>query len=371
LVFDRTPFYGESGGQAGDWGKIKTPSGAMEVEDAKKIGDTIVHIGRLLRGKIEKGETAEVSINEGIRNEIMRNHTATHLLQAALKKVLGEHVRQTGSLVDQGHLRFDFTHMKKMEPREVARVEDVVNDAIKKALAVKKEIKGLNDAKKDGAIALFGEKYGDRVRVVSVGDISKELCGGTHVNNTREIGFFKITSESSIASGIRRIEALTGSAAEAWIEKQKKHESLKLKAQSEKEEKKKILNKRLDEEIARIDLLIAKGKIIGDAKIIIDIIEDIDIDGLRTLSDKIRLKEKSAVIILATESYGKASFIAVATEDVVKKNIKAADLARELAKLLNGSGGGRPDFAQGGGKDATGLGPALEKIRDVIKEKLL
>lgn len=371
VILDRTPFYGESGGQAGDWGKIETKSGVMEVEDAKKIGDTIVHIGRLLRGKIEKGETAEVSINKDIRNKIMRNHTATHLLQAALKKVLGEHVRQTGSLVDQDHLRFDFTHMKKMEPREVTRVEDIVNDAIKKALAVKKEIKSLNDAKKDGAIALFGEKYSEEVRVVSVGDISKELCGGTHVNNTREIGFFKLTSESSIASGIRRIEALTGSAAEIWVEKQKKHESLKLKAQEKKEDKKKILNKRLNEEIARLDSLIAKGKTVGNTKVIIDVIEDIDIDGLRTLSDKIRLKEKSAVIILATKSGDKVSFIAVATEDVVKKNIKAGDLARELAKLLNGSGGGRPDFAQGGSKDAARLGAAFEKISDVIKEKLL
>ncbi len=371
VILDRTPFYGESGGQAGDWGKIKTPSGAMEVEDAKKIGDTIVHIGRLLRGKIEKGETAEVSINEDIRNKIMRNHTATHLLQAALRKVLGEHVRQTGSLVDHDHLRFDFTHMKKMEPREVTRVEDIVNDAIKKALAVKKEIKSLNDAKKDGVIALFGEKYSEEVRVVSVGDFSKELCGGTHVNNTREIGFFKITSEGSVASGIRRIEALTGSAAEAWVEKQKDLEDLKLKAQSEKEEKKKILNKRLNEEIARIDSLIAKGKTVGNTKVIIDVIEDIDIDGLRTISDKIRLKEKSAVIILATKSDDRVSFITVITEDLVKKNIRADDLAKELARLLNGSGGGRPDFAQGGGKDAAGLSSALEKIGNVIKEKLL
>ena len=371
VILDKTPFYGESGGQVGDWGKIETKSGAMEVEDAKKIGDTIVHIGKILRGKIEKGETAKVSINEDVRKRIMCNHTATHLLQAALRKVLGEHVCQTGSLVDQDHLRFDFAHMKKMEPREVARVEDIVNEAVKKAISVKKEIKVLADAKKDGAVALFGEKYGDKVRVVSVGDISKELCGGTHVDNTSQIGFFKITGESSIASGVRRIEALTGEAAEEWVKKQKKAEKLKVKAEGEKAALKKQLNQRLNEEIANLDSLIAKGKTIVNTKVITQIIDGIDIDGLRTLSDKIRLKEKSAVIILATKADDKASFITVVTEDIVKKNIKAGDLAKELAKLLNGSGGGKPDFAQGGGKDAAGLGAALEKISGIIKEKII
>jgi alanyl-tRNA synthetase len=370
VILDKTPFYGESGGQVGDWGKVETKSGAMEVEDAKKIGDTIVHIGKMLRGKIEKGETAKVSINEDVRKRIMRNHTATHLLQAALRKVLGEHVRQTGSLVDQDHLRFDFTHIKKMEPREVARVEEIVNGAIGEAIAVEKEIKSLADAKAAGAVALFGEKYGDKVRVVSIGHVSKELCGGTHVDNTKDIGFFKITSESSIASGVRRIEALTGKAAEEWVKKQKEAESLKLKAESEKETKKKLLSKRLNEEIAKLDLLITKGKTIANTKVITQIIEDIDMDGLRTLSDKIRLKEKSAVIILATKADDRASFIAVVTEDIVKKNIKAGDLAKELAKLLNGSGGGKPDFAQGGGRDTAGLKGALEKISDTIKERL-
>ena len=209
------------------------------------------------------------------------------------------------------------------------------------------------------------------VRVVSIGDVSKELCGGTHVDNTKEIGFFKITSESSIASGVRRIEARTGEAAKIWIEEQKNAEGLKLKAQGEKEEKKKLLGKRLNEEIAKLDLLIAKGKTAGGSKIITDIIEGIDIEGLRTLSDKIRLKEKSAVIILATKADDKVSFITVVTEDLVKKNIRAGDTAKELAKLLNGSGGGKPDFAQGGGKDVSGLAGALEKIGNVIKEKIV
>jgi alanyl-tRNA synthetase len=370
VILDRTPFYGESGGQAGDWGKLETKSGAMEVEDAKKIGDTIVHIGRMLRGRIEKGETAKVSINEDVRNRTMRNHTATHLLQAGLRKVLGEHVRQTGSFVDQDRLRFDFTHMKKLDPREIARVEEIVNDAVKKAIQVKKEIKPIEDAKKDGAMALFGEKYSDLVRVVSVGDVSKELCGGTHVENTKEIGLFKITSESSIASGVRRIEALTGGAAEGWIEKQKKVESLKLKVQGEKEEKKRLLNQRLNEELAKLDSIIAKARPAGSSKVIVETIGNIDIDGLRTISDKIRLKEKSAAIVLATKTDDKPAFIVSVTEDLVKNGLKAGDIAKELAKLLNGAGGGRPDFAQGGGKDATALGAALDKISQILKERL-
>jgi alanyl-tRNA synthetase len=370
VILDRTPFYGESGGQAGDWGKLETKSGAMEVEDAKKIGETIVHIGSMLRGKIEKGETAKVSINEDVRNKTMRNHTATHLLQAALRKVLGEHVRQTGSFVDQDRLRFDFTHMKKLESREVERVEEIVNEAIKKSMPVKKEIKAIADAKKEGAMALFGEKYGDKVRVVSVGDISKELCGGTHVENTKDIGIFRITSESSIASGIRRIEAVTGKAAEEWIKKQKESEEQKMKSQGEKEEKKKFLNKRLNEELAGLDALIAKGKAAGGSKIISAVIGDIDIDGLRTISDKIRLKEKSVAVVLATRADDKAAFIISVTEDLVKKNIKAGDLAKELAGMLGGSGGGKPDFAQGGGKDADGLEKALEKLSQALKERL-
>ncbi|MDP3791031.1 MAG: alanine--tRNA ligase [Candidatus Omnitrophota bacterium] len=370
VILDKTPFYGESGGQVGDWGKLETKSGAMEVEDAKKIGDAIVHIGKMLRGKIEKGETAKVSINEDVRERIMNNHTATHLLQAALRKVLGEHVRQTGSLVDQDRLRFDFTHMKKMDPREVARVEDVVNEAIKDEIAVKKEIKSLSAAKADGAVALFGEKYGDKVRVVSVGTVSKELCGGTHVDNTRDIGFFKIISESSIASGVRRIEALTGRKALEWVEEQKKAEDQRRKSESDKETRKKALSARLDDEIAKLDDVIARSAAAASTKIITEIIEGVNMDGLRMLSDRIRAKAPSCAIILAISDEEKASFMIFFTEDIVKKGLKAGDTAKELSRLLNGSGGGKPDFAQGGGKDPQALVGALEKVRAIIKEKL-
>lgn len=370
VILDKTPFYGESGGQVGDWGKLESASGVMEVEDAKKIGDTIVHIGKMLSGKLEKGEKVKVSINDDIRHKVKCNHTATHLLQAALRKVLGEHVRQTGSLVDQDHLRFDFAHMKKMEPREIARVEEIVNENIKSAMPVRKEIKSIDDAKKEGATALFGEKYGDKVRVVSVAGISKELCGGTHVDNTKEIGSFKITSESSIASGVRRIEAVTGAAACEWVQKQKESEKQRQLAEGRKEEEKKAIGARLNEQINKLDGLIERSIAVSNTKIVTDIVDGVNIDGLRMLSDKIRAKAVSCAIILAMSEGEKASFIISLTPDLIKKSIRAGDLARDLARLLNGSGGGKPEFAQGGGKDVTNLEIALGQIKETIKKRL-
>jgi len=370
VILDKTPFYGESGGQVGDWGKIETQSGAMEVEDAKKIGSTIVHIGKALRGKIVKGEAAKVSIDEEARRQVAANHTATHLMQAALRKVLGEHVHQTGSLVDSSHLRFDFRHMKKMEEREISRVEELVNGWVKAAMPVHKKIEDLEAARREGAMALFGEKYEDKVRVVSIKDISKELCGGTHVENTKDIGLFKITSESSIASGVRRIEAVTGEAAKKWLEKQSETQNSKLKAQKEKEEEKKVMGSKLQEQIKKIEDFIVRAKTVGGVKIIVETIDGINIEGLRALSDRIKAKEKSAIIILATKTEGKVSFIASITEDIAKKGISAGELAKELASLIGGSGGGKPNFAQGGGKDASKLEGALKDIVESIAKKL-
>ena len=370
VILDRTPFYGESGGQVGDWGKIETPSGAMEVEDAKKIGDTIVHIGRMLKGKIAKGETAKVEIDEAARRKVMANHTATHLLQAALRKVLGEHVRQTGSFVAGDHLRFDFTHMKKMDEREVARVEEIVSENVKAAIPVRKEIKDLEAAKSDGATALFGEKYDRSVRVVSVGDISKELCGGTHVNNTKEIGIFRITGESSIASGVRRIEAVTGEEALEWIGKKKAEKEARRKADAGKEEEKRLMGERIKAESANIDSYIGRAKASGNSKIITEIIGNISMEGLRCLSDRIKEKEKSVLIILATKEGEKASFIVSLTDDIIKKNVKAGDIAKELSALIDGSGGGRPNFAQGGGKSPSRLADAMNKIVAMLETKL-
>jgi alanyl-tRNA synthetase len=371
VILDRTPFYGESGGQAGDWGRIETESGAMEVEDAKKIGRTIVHIGRIIKGSaIKKGEAAKVSIDEAARKAIMANHTATHLLQAALRKVLGGHVRQTGSLVDGAHLRFDFTHMKKMEPREVSRVEEIVNEKIKMAIPVGKEIKSLEAAKKDGATALFGEKYEDEVRVVTIGDVSKELCGGTHVDNTRDIGVFRITGESSIASGVRRIEALTGHAAEEWSAKKAGEESSRMKAESEKEEARKAIKARTKEELSRVDALISRSRSMGGSRIVVEEIKGVDMECLRTVSDAVRSKEPSAVIVLATVADEKASFIVSVTEDLVKKGFDAGGIAKKMAGLIEGSGGGRPNFAQGGGRSPERLAAALGSIAEDLGGKL-
>lgn len=372
VILDRTPFYGESGGQVGDSGRIETPSGVLEVTDAKKINDAIVHIGKMVRGHIAKDEIAKASIDEAARKKTMANHTATHLLQAVLRKVLGQHVRQTGSFVDTNHLRFDFTHMKKMEDREVERVEKLVNDEIGRAVLVKKEVKDVESAKKEGAIALFGEKYGRTVRVVSIEDVSKELCGGTHVDNTKDIGLFKITKESSIASGVRRIEALTGAAAKEWITEQKENEKAKAKAAAEKEEAGNKMKERLAGEMKNIDNLIASASNINGTKVITGIIDGVNIDILRALTDAIISKEKMALVILVTRDKGRASFVISQAEGVaVSGKLDAGTLAKELARSMEGSGGGRKDFAQGGGKNPAGLEEALKKLIEIVKERLI
>ncbi len=370
VILERTPFYGESGGQVGDWGTIETASGAMEVEDAKRIGETIVHIGRTLKGRIVKGEIAKVSVDEAVRRKVAANHTATHLLQAALRIVLGDHVRQTGSLVDSSHLRFDFTHMKKMEERQIARVEELVNGYIAQALPVTKEIKDIEAAKKEGATALFGEKYEREVRVVTVADVSKELCGGTHADTTKDIGIFKITSESSIASGVRRIEALTGAAAQKWIAARQEAEKAKVKAGAAKEELKKMMASKLEDEIAKIDSFIGRAKAAGGAKVVFEHIDGIGIEGLRALVDKIKEKEKSAVILLSTKGEDKVSFVVSVADAFVKMGLSANALAKEAALSIDGSGGGKDTFAQGGGKTASKLEGALEKALQTIKERL-
>ncbi|MBN1526767.1 MAG: alanine--tRNA ligase [Candidatus Omnitrophica bacterium] len=372
VILDRTPFYGESGGQVGDWGEIETASGRMEVEDAKRIGDTIVHIGRMERGAIKTGEKAKVRIDDTVRKKIMRNHTATHLLQAALRKVLGDHVHQTGSLVDQDHLRFDFTHMKKMDEREIGRVEELVNDAIKKAIPVTKEIKSIKEAQAEGATALFGEKYGDTVRVVSVSGVSNELCGGTHVDNTGEIGLFKIIRESSTASGVRRIEAVTGAAAEEWMEKQEERAAAQEKSEAAKEEAKKAMALRLKEELAKVDSFVANARAAGSARVVVEKIDGVTMDVLRTLSDAIKAKAGGArtAVVLATDDGAKVSFIVALTEDLSKGKIGANEIAKALAAQVSGSGGGRPDFAQGGGKEPAKLESALKSVLNTLKEKL-
>ena len=371
VILDRTPFYGQSGGQIGDRGVVETKSGVMEVSDAKKIGDTIVHIGIMKKGRIIKGEAARAAIDEDARRKIMANHTATHLLQAALRKVLGDHVHQTGSHVDIDRLRFDFTHMKKLDPREVQRVEETVNDYIKKGAVVKKEVRKIDEARREGAIALFGEKYGDTVRVISIGDFSKELCGGTHVDNTKSIGIFRITGENSIASGVRRIEAVTGEAAYKWASEQEDAALAKKKAEEKVQTDKKAAREKLNEKLAEIDSVIARAKAVNGARLIRETMGGCGIEVLRQLSDRIKAKEQNSVIILASKEEGKVTFIVAIGAVLAQKGaLKAGDIAKSLAGLLGGSGGGRSDFAQGGGRDPSKLEKALEEVYGIVKEKL-
>jgi alanyl-tRNA synthetase len=371
VILDSTPFYGESGGQVGDWGTIETDSGAMEVEDAKRIGHTIVHIGRMIRGSvIKKGEKARVRIDGATRTRVMANHTATHLLHSALRKVLGDHVRQMGSLVDAEHLRFDFTHMKKLEERELQRVEQIVNDDINKALGVSKEIKDIGSARKEGAIALFAEKYEDKVRVVSIEGVSKELCGGTHVDNTKDIGLFKIVSESSIASGVRRIEALTGGAASAWIRQRESALLAKQDAEKLKDIQKRALEERFNKVAGDVERFVGSAVSAGGSKLIAEIVDGLGMEGLRRLSDRIRDKEPASVVILAERQDDKASFIVSVSEKSAAKGIAAGDIARTLAGLIDGSGGGKAGFAQGGGRAPGKLEEALAKVIGILKEKL-
>jgi alanyl-tRNA synthetase len=257
-----------------------------------------------------------------------------------------------------------------MSPREVARVEELVNEDVKSSIAVKKEIKDIDSAKRDGATALFGEKYDKTVRVVTIGDASKELCGGTHVENTKEIGLFRITSESSIASGVRRIEALTGEAARAWVEAEKKAEDAKRKSEAKKEELEKLMDKRIEEEASKIDLFIGRAKTFGNAKAVIENIGDMNVEGLRVLADRIRQKAQSVVAIFATVGGDKVSFVVSATDDLVKRGVSANIIAKEMARLVDGSGGGRDTFAQGGGKAPDRLDNAVNKVLEMIKEKL-
>jgi alanyl-tRNA synthetase len=370
IILDRTPFYGESGGQAGDSGVIETRSALFSVSDAKKVGRAIVHIGKCERGAISRGDAASASIDAVSRARTAANHTATHLLQAALRKVLGGHVRQTGSLVDGDRLRFDFTHMKKMDAREVARVEELVNAGIAASVPVKKETMDIDDARRGGATALFGEKYDRTVRVVSVGDVSKELCGGTHVDNTSEIGLFRITAESSIASGVRRIEAVTGDAARKWVEEKKREEDARLKAEAGKEELKKAAARRTEEAAADIGMFISRAKEFGPSKAVIERIPDIGMDGLRTLADRIRQKAGSSVSVLFGSDGEKVSFVVSVTDDLVRKGVSAKALAAEMAGLVDGAGGGRDAFAQGGGRSPSGVGKALDRALAILKEKL-
>lgn len=378
IVTEVTPFYPEMGGQIGDRGTIYTKSFKAEVKDCKKnIGGKIVHFVNVKEGKVELDDTVTLKIDEERRFKIRNNHSATHMLHAALRKVVGEHVHQSGSYVDEERLRFDFTHFTSLTQEELKQIEDIVNKEIVSIHKVNTDVMTLQEARESGAMALFDEKYGDKVRVVKIGDFSTELCGGTHVTNSGEIGLFKIVSESGIAAGIRRIEAVTGESALKYVEGKNEllMEACDLLKCSQKDILNKIsqqLNELKDKEKEIINLkeklafgfedeILKSAKEINDVKYTTGILKDIDGEALRNLADKIKNKMKSGIVVLGSVNDGKVQFIAMATKDVLSKGVHCGKIIKEVAKIAGGGGGGRPDMAQAGGKNP-------EKVEDAIKE---
>lgn len=386
VFLDKTPFYAEMGGQVGDIGEVKTDMGTVEVTDCiHVVGGKIAHIGTVVDGVISVGERARAEYDVKNRLSISRNHSATHLLQKALRDVLGSHVEQAGSYVSADRLRFDFTHFTAVTPEELRKVEDIVNEKIYESIPVEISEKSLDEARKMGATALFGEKYGQVVRVVDMGGYSIELCGGAHLHNTAQIGSFKIISEGGVAAGVRRIEALTGAGAVAFYQKQDaelKEACKLLKATPENLMKKletmlaeqKELHKTVEQLKAKMagaaagDVLAGKVDVNGVSVICAKV--EGDGNSLKTLGDELKNKLPQSVIVLASVTGDKVNLVAMATEDAVKQGAHAGNIIKAAAAVCGGGGGGRPNMAQAGGKDATKVDAALEKAMEVIKEQL-
>jgi alanyl-tRNA synthetase len=385
LILESTPFYGEMGGQVGDTGEIRSGTGRFEVTSTTRMPpDIIVHQGKVTQGSLRIGDEVEAEVDVERRLDIARNHTATHLLQAALRHVLGEHIQQRGSLVAPDRLRFDFSHLVPMSKKEIQQVNRIVNDRIRQNLIVWDEEIPYKKAIAEGAIALFDEKYGDTVRVLRVGQppISAELCGGTHVTTTGEIGSFHIISENSIGAGLRRIEAVTGRGAEAYIEKrladlEKVAEYLETepdrileRAESVsaelKEERKRTLalERELSKRIA--ESLLTQVETIKGIKVLAARVPSARIEVLREMSDWLRNQLKSAIVVLGTVYEDKPLFLAAVTPDLVTRGYTAGEIVRKIAKVTGGSGGGKTTLAQAGGKDKEKLDEALKLVKSLI-----
>lgn len=385
IVLDSTPFYGESGGQCGDKGVLLADGIEYRVADTQKYGQAIGHIGKLTEGSINVGLSIATNVDKKLRHRTELNHSVTHLLHAALRQVLGTHVTQKGSLVDPERLRFDFSHFEGVKASEIKEVEELVNTQIRRNHELKAEVMDIEQAKEKGAMALFGEKYDAEVRVVTMGDFSIELCGGTHVGRTGDIGLFKITSEGGIAAGIRRIEAVTGAAAMAYVAKQQasleeaaallKGDSAsvvaKLKAQLDK-------SKALEKELAQLkDKLAAatSADLAGEAvevngiKVLVKQLEGVDAGSLRGLQDELKQKLKSGIVVLGIAGDAKVNLIAGVTKDLTGK-VKAGELVASIAVQVGGKGGGRPDMAQAGGSQPENLKGALDSVIPWVTDKL-
>ncbi|MBN3038874.1 MAG: alanine--tRNA ligase [Candidatus Omnitrophica bacterium] len=385
-VLETTPFYGESGGQVGDTGIIKNKEVEVAILDTRKLEHTFIHIGEVLKGKIKVGDIVEPSIELERRKDIARNHTATHLLQWALRKVLGEHVRQSGSWVGPDRLRFDFTHFQALTERELQRVEQLVNDEIRKNTELDVEHMPFEQAQEKGALAFFGEKYQENVRVVAIGEVSMELCGGTHVSSTGEIKLFKIVHESSVASGIRRIEAVTAKAALGLLKKQEEEleqytrnfqaapdklpQRIEELLRSVKELNRRLDKSRLENFKKRIEQIVKDALQIMDATVVTLQVGSADMRLLRSMSDLLREKVRPSVVILGSVWEDKVQIICAVTKELCAKGLDAARIIRTIAKEVDGSGGGRADFAQAGGRNPRGLNKALGLAQDIVKKEL-
>ena len=387
VITDVTPFYATKGGQVGDVGVITLGDSVFEVKETIPVaGSKIAHIGKVVKGMFKVGDKVVLKVDGENRMATCRNHSATHLLQKALREVLGTHVEQSGSYQDAGRTRFDFSHFKAMTPEEIKAVEKLVNDKIAESLPVDTKVMSIEDAKKSGAMALFGEKYGDEVRVVGMGEFSKEFCGGTHVKNTGMIGQFKIISESGVAAGIRRIEAITGhnvikyyenlenTIAEAAKIKKATPDKLVEKAKHLMEELKTLQseNESLKNKAAKEALGDVMDKVveIGGVKVLSVEIPDTDGNELRNLGDELKNKLGEGLIFLASSKDGKVNLVAMATDGAVKAGVHAGNLIKAVAPIVGGGGGGRPNMAQAGGKLPDKTGQAVEAVKDEVKTQL-
>ncbi|BBI92952.1 alanyl-tRNA synthetase [Serratia symbiotica str. Tucson] len=385
VVLDGTPFYGESGGQVGDKGVLKAARADFVVSDTQKYGQATGHLGKLSQGSLKVKDRVDAQIDTERRNRIRLNHSATHLLHAALRQTLGEHVAQKGSLVNDKYLRFDFSHYEAMKPEQIRRVEDLVNQQVRRNLLVQTEVMSLDDAKEKGAMALFGEKYDDNVRVLTMGDFSTELCGGTHTSRTGDIGLFSIVTESGTAAGVRRIEAVTGEGAIAKLHQQsdllqvvahlvkgdssnladKLHATLDRTRLLEKE-----LQQLKDQQAAQESAsLSSQAKVVNGVKLLVSQLDNVEAKMLRIMVDDLKNQLGSAIIVLATTADDKVSLIAGVTKDLTDR-VKAGELIGNVAQQVAGKGGGRPDMAQAGGTDVSALPAALNSVEAWVASKL-
>jgi alanyl-tRNA synthetase len=382
ILLDRSPFYGESGGQVGDIGVIKSERMKIEVRDTKKINNLLVHFGKVVKGTVRRGMSVQVFVDEERRQSIKRNHTATHLLHAALKQVLGDHIKQAGSLVAPDRLRFDFNHFFGMEEKEIGEVEEIVNEKVFENLPVDVAEKPLDEAISGGAVALFGEKYGERVRVVRTGDFTAELCGGTHCRATGDIGPFKIVSEGSVAAGIRRIEAITGHATFQYnsVRENELKKAAGLLKVSElnvsgrieklvhdlKQNEKKLDRFKQKSLTKNIEAILENVVNVKDIKVLAFKSDGVDMKALRSLADSLKDKMGSGVIVLGSALDGQAYYVSVVTKELVSR-LNAGEI---LKAVTGGRGGGRPDMAQGGTKDPDGLDKAISSVNETIQKMI-